>query len=197
MKIAVVGILLAASSAAGADSRYSQRMFQHAMAKDNMAVSGTSGMSPLFVLVTLRNSRTGAERVVCMPANWLEGAIHMQYHLNYDLAGQRRQYEIAITTPNRTFAFRNRQAIQNVPTRYTHQQLASTRRLLSGLSDAQLRAGVEREDSEVTKIYRRIYPKGRGFWQSDKLRDAVAHVLLERGILVGIAHMTGDLYREK
>jgi hypothetical protein len=80
---------------------------------------------------------------------------------------------------------------------YTPQQVARVRERLAQKNRARLRAEVDPEESDVTHIYRRIYPHHRGLWQSDEFRDAVAHVLLERGVLVGWAHGTGGLYLDK
>jgi hypothetical protein len=95
---------------------------------------------------------------------------------------------------HRTFAFRNRKAVRNVQPRYTPDQLDTVRLRLAKKSRAQLRGEIEQEASDVTKLYRRYNRDRRGFWHSDEWRDAVAHVLLERGVLVGEAHGTALIY---
>jgi hypothetical protein len=191
-----LALLLLSLASARAESEYTQRMFRRAMFKDNLAVSGVMGLSPLYVLITLRD-RHGQDRIICTGSNFLYGAIHTQYRLPYDTAGERRAFEIAMSAPQRAFTFTNRRAVANVTPNYTPQQVARVRERLAHKSRAQLRAEVDPEESDVTHIYRRIYPRRRGFWQSDELRDAVAHVLLERGVLVGWAHGTGGLYLDK
>jgi hypothetical protein len=191
-----LALLLLSLASARAESEYTQRMFRRAMFKDNLAVSGVMGLSSLYVLITLRD-RDGDDRIICTGSNFLYGAIHTQYRLPYDTAGERRAFDIAMSAPQRVFAFTNRRAVANVTPNYTPQQVARVRERLAQKNRARLRAEVDPEESDVTHIYRRIYPHHRGLWQSDELRDAVAHVLLERGVLVGWAHGSGALYLDK
>jgi hypothetical protein len=196
MTRAVLFLLLIGVSTANAESGYTQPMFRRAMSKDNMAISGSMGQSPLFVLITLRD-RKGHEQAVCTLASFLEGAIVDDNHLDYDTAGEKKAFEIAMSAPNRTFTFSTRKAIRNVQPRYTSRQLHDVRARLANKPHAQLRAEVEQDESDVTKLYRRYYRDRPGFWHSDEWRDAVAHVLLERGILVGEAHGTATLYLDR
>jgi hypothetical protein len=189
MRHAVLALILLGISTSQAASSYTKRMFRRAMSKDNMAISESLGLSPLFVLITLRDKR-GQERTVCTLASFLTGAIIEEYYLGYDIPGERKAFQIAVTAPNRTFAFTNRRAIRNVQPRYTPEQLATARLCLAKKSRTQLRAEVEKDYSDVTKLYRRYYTDRPGFWHSDEWRDAVAHVSLERGVLVGEAHGT-------
>jgi hypothetical protein len=192
----LVAMLFISVATARAESGYTQRMFRRAMFKDNLAVSGVMGMSPLYVLITLRD-RHGHDRTVCTASSFLYGAIHRQYALPYDTAGERRAFEIAMSAPNRVFMFTDRKAVANVQPLCTEKQVARVRERLAAKTRAQLRAETEPEESDVTHVYRRIYAGRRGFWQSDALRDAVAHVLLERGVLVGWAHGTSALYLDE
>ena len=193
----VLAVLILTTVAAAASSHYTQEMFRIAMAKDNMAVSGSMSLSPLYVLITLRDSKTHQEREVCTLASYLEGAITTEYHLDV-LKDERRAYDVAMSAPNRVFEFRNRKARQNVAPAYTPQQLEEVRYLLRGRSRARLRREAEadpfkepNQQSYVTKIYRRDI--GTKFWSSDAYMDAVAHVLLEHGVLVGNAHIGGSI----
>jgi hypothetical protein len=172
-------------------------MFRRAMAKDNIAVSGSFGMSPLYVLITICDRHTRADRIVCAPANLFSGAIHTEYHLPYDTAGQRKEFEIAMSQPGRRFCFRRARAANAVEPAYSPATLAEVRRRLANKSRGQLRKEANEDGTEVTGIYRRIYRGRRGLWQSNELRDAVAHILLERGVLVGSEHLTGALYVDK
>lgn len=181
------------SDAAG----YTDQMFRRAMAEDNFAVSGSFTMSPLYVLVTLCDAAGRPERVGCVAANFLSGAIHIEHALGYDAAGEKKAYQIAIAQRDRVFCFKKVRARNNVSVRYTRSQLAEVRRQLAQRSDGQLRAEVDRENSFVSRIYRRIYPGRRRFWHSDAHMEAVAHVLLERGILVGQTHWGPVLYLDK
>lgn len=178
-------------------SEYTPAMFRTAMAKDNMAVSGSMSLSPLYVLITLRDPKTHQEREVCTLASFLTGAIIEEHHLDYDNAGERKAFDIAMSAADRVFEFKNRKARRNAAPGYTPQQLEQVRQLLRSRSRAQLVREAEpdpfkepNQQSYVTQIYRRDI-KGN-FWSSDALMDAVAHVLLERGILVGNGHIGGS-----
>ena len=191
-----LALLLLSLASARAESKYTQRMFRRAMFKDNLAVSGVMGLSPLYVLITLRD-RHGHDRIICTGSNFLYGAIHTQYRLPYDAPGERRAFDIAMSAPDRVFTFTHRKAVANVTPAYSDQQVGRVREQLAKKTRAQLRSEADKEESDVTHIYRRIYTRRRGFWQSDELRDAVAHVLLERGVLVGWAHGTAALYVDR
>ena len=167
------------------------------MGKDNIAVSGGTSLSPLYVLIKLKDRTTHQEREVCTLANYLEGAINSEHHLEV-LKDERKCYEIAMSAPNRVFEFRSQKARENVAAVYTPQQLEEVRQLLRGKSRAQLLKEAEidmrkepNQQSYVTKIYRREI--GKRFWFSDAYMFAVAHVLLEHGILVGNGHFGGTV----
>lgn len=193
-----VAVLLLLNTPAFAESAYTQQMFQRALAREVSLLPGkperivTGSMSPWYVLIKLRNPHSGRVQEVCTAATFLLGAIEREYHL--ENVEQRRAYDVAVAAPNRIFTFRTWKARNNVQPWYTIDQLSEVRRQLAGKTRQQLRSEVERETSDVTEIYRRFYRNKPGFWQSNELRDATAHVLLERGILVGCAHRTGDLY---
>jgi hypothetical protein len=193
----VIALFCLGIATAQAESHYTQRMFRRAMAKDNMAVSGSLGLSPLYVLITVCDRHTGADRVVCAPANLFAGAIHTEYHLPYDTAGQRKEFEIAMSQPGRRFCFRRARAANAVEPEYNSATLAKVRQRLARKSGVQLRKEANEDGTEVTEIYRRIYRNRKGLWQSNKLKEALAHALLERGVLVGSDHGTGALYVDK
>ena len=193
-----LAVLLLTCASALASSGYTREMFRTAMAKDNMAVSGSMSLSPLYVLITLRDPKTHQEREICTLASFLTGAIIEEHHLDYDNAGERKAFDIAMSTANRVFEFKKRKARGNVTPIYTPQQLEHVRQLLRGRSRAQLRreAPIDpfkepNQQSYVVQIYRREI--GKKFWSSDALMVAVAHALLERGILVGDAHFGGSI----
>jgi len=197
MARALAVLLLTCASALASSTGYTREMFRTAMAKDNMAVSGSMSLSPLYVLVILRDPKTHQEQEVCTLASSLTGAIIEEHHLEYDNAGERKAFDVAMSTPNRVFEFKNRKARRNAAPGYTPQQLEQVRQLLRGRSRTQLVREAEpdpfkepNQQSYVTQIYRRDI-NGK-FWSSDALMDAVAHVLLERGILVGNGHIGGS-----
>jgi hypothetical protein len=193
---ATLALLLLTAVSALAEGRYTQEMFRRAMSKDNMAVSGVMSDAPLFTLIHVRDPRTGAQRETCVLSSFLSGAIHMEHRLPYDNAGLRRSFEIAMAQPDRVFTFRRRDARRNVQPHYTAEQLAEVRQRLRRKSAAQLRREVGRPGSEVTLLSERPYRPGRNTWV-DGWITVVAHVLLERGILVGSTHWGPSLYLDK
>src|SRR5437870_9039459 len=165
------------AAAAHAESRYTDQMFRRAMSRDNMAVSGRMGTSALYVLITICEPKTGRDRTVCTLATFLGGAIHMEYRLPYDLTGERKEFEIATHAPGRRFCFRSHKAAANLGILYSPAILEEVRHRLAHMSTAQLRAVVDRQGTLHETAW----------WHTERYQQAVAHVLLERGILVGQA----------
>jgi hypothetical protein len=129
--------------------------------------------SPLYVLVTVHDVKTGQDREVCIPGTFLLGAIHMERHLRYDARGSAEALNIALSQANRTFSFSRPDALRNVRPRYMPALLAEVRKKYAEASVGEL-LGAQNYDGGM--------------------RDAIAHVLLERGTLVGIADMGGNLF---
>lgn len=157
--------------------------------------------APLFVLITLQDPSTGAERAAAIPGNFLLGAIDMEYHLKPRKTSkedefkalaelQQRELHIALSQPGRVFVFRNRRARNNVEPRYTPAILAEVRRTVAGKSRKELTRAARANESWL----HRIYESRQDAMQSLPYRDAVAHVLLERGILVGHGDYVNGLY---
>jgi hypothetical protein len=187
---------------------YTEAMFRRAMARDNIAVSGNLSSSPLYVLITVRDAKTNGEREVCILGTALTEGIREERHLprlgdgKDPFEGARMAYKIAISAPSRVFQFKSQRARKLVAPAYTIQQLSEVRRLIEGKSLGQLRKEAKvdlfkppDQQSSLTKIYR--HETRNGFLSSDSYRVAVAHVLLEHGILVGEAHDTATLYVEE
>jgi hypothetical protein len=179
----VLLVLLATSVTAFAQSRYTDAMYRKAILDDST--------SPLYVLFTLHDTKTGTNRPVCTGGNFLVGAIHMEYHLDYDAAGEKRGHDIALRQPGHKFAFTTHKALKNIDPGYTPQMLAEARHRFSGRSTTELRRAVDK--GEVEKFCRR----GHDVVIWDRWQAAVAHVFLEHGILVGSADITGALYVER
>src|SRR5215211_1124437 len=129
-----------------------------------------------FVLIKLAERSEKTQQSVSVPANLLLGAIHMQYGLDYDDAGNAHAMEIALAAKDRTFRFTKKAAYENVKPAYTREQLAEVRKKLSRLTPAELRRQLHDPYGEIHGIYAR--PSGQSY------HDAVAHVLLESGIPV-------------
>ncbi len=137
--------------------------------------------SPLYVLILLNEDKGNTNRWICIPAPFLLGAIHMEYHLEYDQTGEQQALDMAIKQYGMAFSFSDPKAFKNVQPRYSPEMLAEVRRSLPPISNSQ------RDVSALTGIYSN---------KKDYMayRDALAHVLLERGFQAGIADITGGLY---
>ncbi len=208
---ALIMLLITCGTALGS-AGYTDAMFRRAMAQYNGSVTESGrplppsrdgsvgirvGMSPLYVLITLQDPKTRSQREVCVLNQPLEAAIAKEHHLDV-VDDQRKIFDIAMDTPHRAFTFTRPKARESIVPIYTPEQLVYVRRLVQGksrswlLHEAQL--DLMKEPSQqgfVTRIYR--HKVGKKFWESDSLRVAVAHVLLEHGILVGEAHYGGML----
>jgi len=176
-------ILLVSCVTVAAQSRYTDAMYRKAILNDST--------SPLYVLFTLHDMKTGADRTICTGGNFLVGAIHTEYRLDYDAASMKRSYDIALRQPGHRFAFKSRKALRNVESGYTPLMLAEARQRLSGMSRAQLRHAAD--SGHIDELCHR----GRDVAVWDAWQAAMAHVLLDHGILVGSADRTGLLYVER
>jgi hypothetical protein len=181
-------VLFATCSTAFAANHYTDRMFRRAL--DEQITS------PFYVLFTLNDPVTRTRRDVATTSNLLLGAIHFEYHIDFDEAGVAKATRIAASRPRHEFTFRSRKAVRNVQPYYSEAVLARVRQLLAPRSNAQLiqdgMLHTEYPRYELAEIYGKRDRKNYAAY-----RDATAHVLLERGILVGMDDISGMLYTEK
>jgi hypothetical protein len=77
------------------------------------------------VLITLVSPNGRSRRDVAVPAPFLLGAIHREYHLGYTATGEARALKIALGQADRVFQFKSPAAAKNVEPRYTEKQLAA------------------------------------------------------------------------
>src|ERR1700676_3592534 len=191
------------TSISGAETDgYTDQMFRRAMEKANLVgdvYNAYINNTPLYVLIALKDPKTHRQIDVCVPGNSLTAAIQTEHNLWEDPHGQRKAFDIAMSTPNRVFTFKSQKAYNYVSRDYTSQQLAAVRRLLQGKSREELRRETRvdplrlpNKQSALTRIYRS--ETARGFSNSHALRVAVAHALLEHGILVGEEQELNTLY---
>lgn len=159
---------------------YTEAMYRRALENRSTA--------PSYVLISLREKET--ERPTCIPAPFLLGAIQIEKHLDYNEQGEAQTLAIALSQPGRAFSFSDPEALRNVQPRYSSGTLEEVQALLAQKSDSELRVEVGRSDGWLHQRYRSKEP----FSHAAAYRDAIAHVLLERGIAVGIGDRTGALY---
>jgi hypothetical protein len=178
-----VMLLLAATVTTGfAQPRYTESMYRQAIVEQSTA--------PLYVLFTLHDPKMGQDKVVCTTANFLLGAIHIEYGLDYDEAGEKRGLAIVLQQPGHRFTFTKRKALRNLESGDTPQILAEARHYLKSMSDAQIRQNIANQ--KLDRWCERVQTR-----QWDSCQAAIAHVLLERGLLVGHGDYVPELYLER
>jgi hypothetical protein len=170
----LLAVLLFASLIAHAGS-YSQSMFRAALTNSSTA--------PDYVLIQVHGPGDQPERTVCTTANLFLGAIHREFDLGYSEADEKRALEIALKQPERSFIFRKKAAIDNLADYETPESLVDVRRQFAGKKDSEL---LDREFINSIANTSRASHKA--------YRDAVAHVLLERGIGCTMGCVSDELF---
>ena len=188
MRIVVVMLLACCSTTLGG-THYTDRMFRRALEE-----AGSN--SPLYLLFTLNDPVKHTRRVVSAPATGLLGAIHFEYHLDFDTAGRAKAASIAASQPRHEFTFHSRKALRNVRPYYTETILAQIRQRIARRSNEQLIQDGMLYTEHPHYTLGEIYDK-RDRDSYNAYRDATAHAVLERGILVGEDDRTGSLYTQK
>jgi hypothetical protein len=155
---------LAESQEVSSREHYTGAMFHHDL--DNTSTA------PDFVLIRVTDTRTGSTREVCTEAPFLEGALHMEFGIPYDDAGEKKVRKLVLGQPDRHFQFSKPKALVNIPQYYTPQILDAVRKLVAPKSDDEL---------IKTDFVQGLYIK-KLREEYSACRDAVAHALLERGI---------------
>ncbi len=144
--------------------------------------------APKYVLVVVANGRTGESYERAITATGLLGAIHREYGISYKKGGRDSSLRIALASRDRRFVFTVDSALAQVMPTYTQDVLDTVRKILLPLSPAEIQDGFSiRRDGRL----HRIYDLRAERWA---YRDAVAHVLLERGIPCGRDGSTGGIY---
>jgi hypothetical protein len=169
MAVFTIWIALSAAVLAATDT-YTKAMFVQGLNKGG------------FVLITLRNPKDGSQRQVCALEAGLLGAIHIEQNIDYDESGRKRAEQLALKHWNQPFSFANPEAFNTVKASYTASQLAEVRERLSKCEKSFLSKQLDDPYGAIHDLYTHPY--------RESYRDAVAHVLLENGILVGVDDRT-------
>ena len=135
-----------------------------------VAAINNAGTFQYHVVIKLKNLNTGVIREVCTQPDFLEGALHLEYNLDYDYNARTKIKKLAIKNKDRYFEFKNYSAIANV-----------------GVEDYSI-AELEKLEKEVNfdSIVRII--KKKKDWAirlDEKELIMYAHALFNRGILTG------------
>src|SRR4051812_37442030 len=70
--------------------------------------------APPYVLIDVVDESSKNSQTICTTVNLLMGAIHREYGLEYDEAGQARAKEIALSNTAHVFKFSKRAALSNI-----------------------------------------------------------------------------------
>jgi hypothetical protein len=141
--------------------------------------------SPSYVMITVVDARTGQARRVCTTANFLLGAISREFDLGHYTAGSAKDVEIARQSLDHVFRFQRQAALDNIPSRYTEAELQAARDFLAPLS-------LEELIDKFSSLYANRRMDTRGY-----ARDAIACVLIERGLSPKMADISGQVYVER
>lgn len=125
-----------------------------------------------FLVVKVKNLNNGLTREYCTTGNFLKGALHREYNLNYDNKGIEKAHSLALDSKDRYFEFKNDSAIWNIGGvwEYTMDELAQLEKKVNF-------------DSLAIQI------KKTGKWKKeifdDKTMSMYAHALFNKGVLTG------------
>lgn len=125
-----------------------------------------------YLVVKVKNLNTGLTREYCTEGNFLKGALHREYNLDYDNKGISKVYSLAVNNKDRYFEFKNDSAIRNIGGVWEYS--------MDDLAKLEMKSNF---DSIATQI------RKTGKWSKeifdDKTMLMYAHALFNRGILTG------------
>ena len=141
--------------------------------------------SPSYVEIFIAEGEAGQPKPICTTANFLLGAIHREYGLGYDTSDLSKAAEIAIKSSDRVFRFRQRSALDNIPMKYSANDLSEARALLAPFSADALK-------EKFSSLYSQYRLPTNGY-----ARDAIACALVERGLSPKLADISGQVYVDR
>lgn len=122
------------------------------------------------LVVKFKNANTGEIREICAEGNFLKGALHREYSIDYDEIGVKKVAELALKNKERYFEFKNDGAIANMGVKnYSMNELEKLEKKVNF-------------DSIVNQIKKH---KKWAVSLEDKEIMMYAHALFNRGILTG------------
>jgi hypothetical protein len=137
-----------------------------------MAAINNESTFQYFLVVTVKDIKTGQIREYCTKGNFLKGALHREYNLGYDNSGLEKVYAIASDSKDRYFEFKNDSAIWNIGGvwKYSMKELSALEKKINFNS---LAAEIRKNGKWSKQIF------------DDKTMLLYAHALFKRGILTG------------
>jgi hypothetical protein len=141
-----------------------------------------SSTSPSYVMISLVSAYTGQAKPVCTTANFLIGAIHREFGLEYGPADVSKAAEIALASHDHTFLFRQPAALANIPIRYSGEELAAARKFLAPIPTDELTI-------KFSSLFHEFRLPTDGY-----NRDAIACALIERGLSPRLSDRSNQVY---
>jgi len=135
--------------------------------------------SPVYVLITVVDDNTGQARTGCTEANFVLGAIQREYGLGSGAEADTNERHMALANTSHVFHFSKPEALANVAFRYSPHDMEVARKLIQPMTEEQLREGFS-DRGELQSV-------------SVATKDARACALIERGLRVRMADLTGNL----
>jgi hypothetical protein len=168
LKIFFILLLLVTNSSYAATK--STDLFQRALSNTSTAHN--------FVLISVVNDKTNEEQLVSTLAPFLLGAIHIEHQIPYTGEGNNKTLKLALSSNNRKFHFSNPEALKNIQRYYTEEILNEVRIVLNQFSVRELKLQLRGDGKNLDKLYMGKPPK-----LYTSYRNAIGHILLERGLL--------------
>lgn len=156
-------------------SSYSESMYQAALDSDSTA--------PDHILIAILEGRAKTPSLRCIEAPFLKGAIHTEFGIPYDEAGSKKILDLARGCYGRALPLSKHEAIENVSVDHTDADLAAARAAVAKLSRRQLYS------REAINRLIGLYPDSTIHLP----RQAVAHALLEKGVMTTRGCIGADL----
>jgi|GEM_PF-4804250 len=140
--------------------------------------------SPRYVLIDVVDKGSSTKKTLCITANLLIGAIMKEYGPQVD------PLRFAVANTSHEFEFSQPAALTNLPQYYTDDDVATMRRALASYSVAELKTGFA-----STGQLQSLYIRSGQHWSAH--RDAIACVLLERGLSPVMGDRSGQVFIEQ
>jgi hypothetical protein len=172
-----------------AQGSYTQKMYRSALGGpgDVIAVS-----SYLYVLITLHDPRTSSRRVAAISVPSLLDAVAAEHRLKGKFPWA-EALQIAVNQPGRVFSFSDPKARRLAQPAYTPEIFESMRKALFPYPRSVLFRALKTRNRRPIDVDA-LYDGSKRGNQMGAYEDAVAHIYLEKGILVGHLDYSGGLF---
>ncbi|WP_139307938.1 hypothetical protein [Pontibacter flavimaris] len=109
-----------------------------------------------FVVIKVQNKSTGETKEICTKGNFLSGAIHQEYDIDYSEEGEAKANEILLNSKNRKFELSKAEALGNI--------------------------GFDDYSEDELKAFERRVEAGNFSYSNDREMTMLAHILFNKGV---------------